>query len=101
MRREEEYQELRALRAEIERLRADCALRAGAYANNVRAYSEELEKCTGDNERLWADRDGFKDIARNQRKLIEAALAIAENRSLQTTSASVIGEMIKALKGEA
>jgi len=38
---------------------------------------EELEE---ENERLRADRDGFKDIARNQRKLIEAALALHKTR---------------------
>ena len=41
---------------------------------------DEVAKAEAEVERLRADRDGFKDIARNQRKLIEAALALHKTR---------------------
>jgi len=63
-------------------------------------YEARCMRLEAEAERLRAQALSMTVYAWGQEARIEAALSIAENRSLQTTSASVIGEMVDALKGE-
>ena len=90
-------QELDTKREESERLRAE------AKEQGTQDFTHVLHRATlaeAENERLRAQALSMTVYAWGQEARIEAALSIAENCSLQTTSASVIGEMVDALKGE-
>ena len=69
----------------------------------AREWSQIVLDILEGNERLQADHAGcdarHKYCADREARL-DAALKIAEGASLQTTSASVIGEIIAALEGE-
>lgn len=70
-------EEVAKVKADNERLRAE------AKEQGTQDFTHVLHRATlaeAENERLRADRDGFKDIARNQRKCIEAALALHKSR---------------------
>jgi len=60
---------------------ANIHVRSGGAAREYEAdylkyLPDAIRSLLAENERLRADRDGFKDIARNQRKCIEAARAL-------------------------
>ena len=78
------------LRAENERLRVEI----GEVKLVIETQDNQIEH-------LRAENEFHANKAKALLLCIEAALAIAKRTSLQTTSASVIGEIIAALEGEA
>ena len=93
---------------EVERLRADLVRVANAAGVEtplqLTAIAETDEETTADLlvkhiERLRAA-SRYRNTHDVRASRIEAALAIAKRTSLQTTSASVIGEIIATLEGE-
>ena len=87
----------RELEKEVERLK-------DALAEALAAMSSDGADAVMDNQLLRAEVKRLKEalgiLANGALARIDAALKIAEGASLQTTSASVIGEIIAALEGE-